>query len=109
MRRKAMGYAHSTVRFALYSLGRLRSRWSQPSPDQRRPSRPARRCGRSRAPDVRITAAAPAATPVPHCKVDGVIGKEIRFSVWLPDTWNGKFVMGGTGRLRGARWRATPW
>jgi hypothetical protein len=53
------------------------------------------------APDVRITAATPSASPVPHCKVDGVIGKEIRFSVWLPDTWNGKFVMGGQGGYAG--------
>jgi feruloyl esterase len=53
------------------------------------------------APDMKITAAAPAATPVPLCKVDGVIGKEINFSLWLPDTWNGKFVMGGQGGYAG--------
>ena len=53
------------------------------------------------APDVRITAAAPVATPVALCKVDGVIGKEIHFSLWLPDTWNGKFVMGGQGGYAG--------
>jgi hypothetical protein len=34
------------------------------------------------APDVRITAATPATSPVPLCKVDGVIGKEINFSAW---------------------------
>ena len=53
------------------------------------------------APDVRITAATASAAPVPHCKVDGVIGKEIRFSVWLPEAWNGKFVMGGQGGFAG--------
>lgn len=53
-------------------------------------------------PDVRVTAATAAATPAPHCKVDGVIGKEIKFSVWLPDAWNGKFVMGGQGGFAGA-------
>jgi feruloyl esterase len=53
------------------------------------------------APDVRITAAAPVATPVALCKVDGVIGKEIHFSLWLPTTWNGKFVMGGQGGYAG--------
>ena len=53
------------------------------------------------APDVRITAATPSTTPVPHCKVDGVIGKEIRFSLWLPETWNGSFVMGGQGGFAG--------
>jgi hypothetical protein len=35
------------------------------------------------------------------CKIDGVIGKEIGFSVWLPDAWNGKFVMGGQGGFAG--------
>jgi hypothetical protein len=25
------------------------------------------------------------------CRVDGVIGTEIHFALWLPDAWNGKF------------------
>jgi hypothetical protein len=53
------------------------------------------------APDVTITAAAAATAPVPLCKVDGVIGTEILFSLWLPETWNGKFVMGGQGGFAG--------
>lgn len=53
------------------------------------------------APDVKITAAAASASPVPLCKIDGVIGKEINFSVWLPEAWNGKFVMGGQGGFAG--------
>ena len=53
------------------------------------------------APDVKITAATAATTPVPLCKVDGVIGKEINFSLWLPEAWNGKFVMGGQGGYAG--------
>ncbi len=53
------------------------------------------------APDVKITAATAATSPVPLCKIDGVIGKEINFSVWLPDAWNGKFVMGGQGGFAG--------
>ena len=53
------------------------------------------------APDVKITAAHAATSPVPLCKIDGVIGKEINFSVWLPDAWNGKFVMGGQGGFAG--------
>jgi len=53
------------------------------------------------APDVKITAAAPLTDPVPLCKVEGLIGTEIRFAVWLPDTWNGKFVMGGQGGFAG--------
>jgi hypothetical protein len=52
-------------------------------------------------PDVKITAAAPATAPVPLCKVDGVIGKELNFSLWLPEAWNGKFVMGGQGGYAG--------
>lgn len=54
-----------------------------------------------RAPDVKITKATPVNAPVPVCKVDGVIGKEINFSVWLPEAWNGKFVMGGQGGFAG--------
>jgi hypothetical protein len=36
-----------------------------------------------------------------HCRVTGVIGTEIRFSLLLPDTWNGKFIMGGGGGFVG--------
>ena len=39
---------------------------------------------------------------VPHCKVEGVIGTEIRFEVLLPDDWNGKFLMGGGGGFVGS-------
>ena len=57
-------------------------------------------------PDVKITdaTAVPAGTgavKVPHCKVTGVIGTEIRFSLLLPDNWNRKFVMGGGGGFVG--------
>jgi hypothetical protein len=52
-------------------------------------------------PDVKITGAQSGASPAPHCKLDGVIGKETSFSVWLPDAWNGKFVMGGQGGFAG--------
>ncbi|MEO8682501.1 MAG: tannase/feruloyl esterase family alpha/beta hydrolase [Vicinamibacterales bacterium] len=54
-------------------------------------------------PDVKVTEAvaipAPAtgAVRVAHCRVNGVVGKEIRFTLLLPDTWNHKFVMGGGG------------
>ena len=40
--------------------------------------------------------------PVPHCKLTGTLGREIRFSVWLPTDWNGKFVMGGGGGFVGS-------
>ena len=58
-------------------------------------------------PDVKVTeaAAVPAATTgavsVPHCRVAGVIGKEIRFTLLLPDEWNRKFMMGGGGGFVG--------
>jgi hypothetical protein len=54
-------------------------------------------------PDVKITESATvaAATTGPiraaHCRVNGVIGTEIRFSLLMPDAWNGKFMMGGGG------------
>lgn len=53
-------------------------------------------------PDVMITASAFNGTPVKHCKLDGVIGKAIKFSLWLPEDWNGKFVMGGQGGFAGS-------
>ena len=52
-------------------------------------------------PDVTITAAAPVAAgtaiKVGHCRVEGSVGKEIRFRLLLPDDWNRKFMMGGGG------------
>src|SRR5688572_14203998 len=56
--------------------------------------------------DVKITestavpAAATGVIRAPHCRVTGaagVPGKEVRFQLLLPDTWNGKFMMGGGG------------
>ena len=48
-----------------------------------------------------VSSRSPRAT-VPHCKVTGVIGSEIRFEVLLPDDWNGKFLMGGGGGFVGS-------
>ena len=59
-------------------------------------------------PDVKVTEAvavpAPAAGPitVAHCRVGGVIGTEIKFTLLLPDTWNRKFLMGGGGGFVGS-------
>ena len=61
-------------------------------------------------PDVRITAALAVADSaslsgrikVPHCKVSGVIGTEIRFELLLPDDWNNRFFMGGGGGYVGS-------
>ena len=61
-----------------------------------------------RLPDVRISEAiaVPVATTgavrAAHCRVDGVIGTEIRFSLLLPDAWNKKFFMGGGGGFVGS-------
>jgi feruloyl esterase len=61
-----------------------------------------------RLPDIKIqeAVAVPAATTgairAAHCRVTGVIGTEIRFALLLPDTWNGKFFMGGGGGFVGS-------
>ena len=62
-----------------------------------------------RLPEVTISSASEVAGPeprspvtVPHCRVSGVIGTEIRFEVLLPDRWNGRFVMGGAGGFAGS-------
>ena len=54
-------------------------------------------------PDVKVTEAVAVPAPttgavrVAHCRVNGVIGKEIHFTLLLPETWNHKFMMGGGG------------
>jgi len=66
--------------------------------------------GSLRLPDVGITEAVGVDAGQPpvgsfkkaHCKVAGVIGREIRFEVLLPDDWNQRFFMGGGGGFVGA-------
>src|SRR5438093_12708889 len=59
-------------------------------------------------PDVKVSEAvavpAPAAGPitVAHCRVAGLIGTEIKFSLLMPDDWNRKFLMGGGGGFVGS-------
>lgn len=53
-------------------------------------------------PDVKITSSEQVTTGKPHCKVLGVIGKEIKFEILLPDDWNNIFVMGGGGGFVGS-------
>src|SRR5260221_464928 len=48
---------------------------------------------------VAVPAATSGAIRAAHCRVNGVIEKEIRFSLLLPDEWNHKFIMGGGGRF----------
>ena len=64
-----------------------------------------------RLPDIKISEAVsvPAqgttstgAVRAAHCRVNGVIGTEIRFSLLLPDAWNRKFFMGGGGGFVGS-------
>ena len=44
-----------------------------------------------------------------HCKVEGVIGREIRFELLLPDAWNGRFAMGGGGGFVGSIQNSARW
>ena len=50
---------------------------------------------------VAVPAEASGEIRAPHCRVTGVIGTEIRFLLLLPDTRNGKFMMGGGGGFVG--------
>jgi hypothetical protein len=61
---------------------------------------------RLKLPEVTITEAVAvpaggAAIRLAHCRVTGVIGTEIKFSLLMPDAWNHKFVMGGGGGFVG--------
>src|SRR5207245_946960 len=56
-------------------------------------------------PDVLLESVEPVAADLqknPNAKgylrVNGVIGGNIRFELLLPDAWNGRFVMGGSGQ-----------
>ncbi len=53
-------------------------------------------------PDVKITSAALTQDPVPHCKVSGIIGTEIKFELLLPNHWNSRFIMSGGSGFAGS-------
>jgi hypothetical protein len=53
-------------------------------------------------PDVKITSSVTVTQGLSHCKVTGVIGKEINFELLLPIDWNGIYVMGGGGGFVGS-------
>lgn len=64
--------------------------------------------GRLRLPDVVLKSVTPAvenrqknSPAVPYVDVKGAIGGNIRFELLLPETWNGRFVMGGGGGFVG--------
>lgn len=52
-------------------------------------------------PDVKIVTAEAVSTPVDHCRIVGEIGTETGFELRLPEDWNGKFIMGGSGGFAG--------
>src|SRR5438067_11875417 len=58
-------------------------------------------------PDVKVTeatavpAASAGAIRVAHCRVNGVAGSEIHFTLLLPDEWNRPFMMGGGSGFAG--------
>ena len=52
-------------------------------------------------PDLKITEAVTVSAGSSHCKVLGIIGKEIKFELLLPLEWNGIFIMGGGGGFVG--------
>jgi feruloyl esterase len=65
--------------------------------------------GSLRLPDVRITEAVSLAadakdnpTHAAHCRVSGVIGREIKFQALLPLDWNRRFLQGGGGGFVGS-------
>jgi feruloyl esterase len=65
-------------------------------------ARPAPAGGAAAAGPAAGGAAASRAPAVPMCTVDGVIGREIKFRLQMPDAWNGKFAMGGQGNIAGS-------
>jgi feruloyl esterase len=44
----------------------------------------------------------PVIVSVPFCRLEGIIGNEIGFELYLPANWNGRFLMSGNGGFAGA-------
>ena len=102
MSRRAL--AASAFLLPLFAVGVASA---QPADSARLASRDCGALASATLPDARITsatqvAANPDGSSVDHCKALGVIGTEIRFQVLLPDSWNARFVMEGTGGFAGS-------
>jgi feruloyl esterase len=53
-------------------------------------------------PDVKILSSGEVTIGSSHCRLLGIIGKEIKFELLLPVDWNGIFIMGGGGGFVGS-------
>ena len=53
-------------------------------------------------PDVTITSTEKVVEGNPHCRILGVIGREIKFELLLPEKWNARFFMDGRGGFAGS-------
>src|SRR6476646_4281234 len=92
----------SMAAISIASIAPVRSQAPAPAPTE------AARCAALaalRLPDVRVSGAqyagaagaGPGGIHAAHCHVTGTIGAEIGFGLWLPDGWNGRFMMNGGG------------
>ena len=52
-------------------------------------------------PDVTIISAENIPEGHPHCRIHGIIGREIKFEILLPQKWNARYIMGGGGGFVG--------
>ena len=80
--------------------------WSQAAPAKPAPAASCESLKTATLAGARVTEAVTVApsdkgSKVVHCRVSGVIGKEIKFLALLPANWNGRFLMGGGGGFVG--------
>lgn len=84
-------------------FGMVSNTWAQsPSPADKPPCITCTALKDLRLPDVTITETEMIEEHTTYCKVLGVIGKEIKFELLLPNAWNSRFVMGGGGGFVGS-------
>ena len=83
---------------------------AQASSSIRRPSVSCTALRELRLPDVRYTEVVDVPDSLehgdkaraPHCRVSGIISKEIAFTLLLPSSWNRRLLMGGNGGFAGS-------